>query len=238
MSSSTSRYAIYFTPHPESALAVFGARLLGYDPDKGLPVAQMELSGVDREDLAAATEAPRRYGFHATIAAPFYLGDGPEEKLIERFRVFCNRARPAQLGRLAVTTLDHFVALTPVTACADVDDLARDCVTFFDSLRAPPSAKDLARRDDGSLTPRERDYLHRWGYPYVFEEFRFHMSLTGRLSPGDRDRYMSALSEVYQPLSEGSYELDALSLLRQDDPESRFRVVIRENLKGANVQSV
>ena len=126
MSSSASRYAIYFTPSPETPLAVFGARLLGYDPDQGLPVAQMELSGVDREDLAAATEAPRRYGFHATIVAPFYLGDGPEEKLIERFRVFCNRTRPAQLGRLAVTPLDHLVALTPVTACADVDDLGSD----------------------------------------------------------------------------------------------------------------
>jgi hypothetical protein len=28
---------------------------------------------------------------------------------------------------------------------------------------------------------RQRNYLDRWGYPYVMEEFRFHMTLTGRL---------------------------------------------------------
>ena len=233
MSSSTPRYAIYFTPHPESALAVFGARLLGYDPDKGLPVAQMELNGVDREGLIAATEAPRRYGFHATIVAPFYLGDHSEDQLIEQFREFCERARPASLGRLAVARVDQFIALTPVNACTDVNTLERDCVTFFDSFRAPLSERDLARRGDGSLTPRQRGYLLRWGYPYIFEEFQFHMSLTGQLSTGDCDRYITALSEAYRLLSEASIPLDALSLLRQDSPKSRFRVVAREALNGS-----
>jgi len=233
MSPSAPRYAIYFTPHPQSPLAVFGARLLGYDPDKGLPVAQMELSGVDRDDFVAVTAAPRRYGFHATIVAPFYLGDGSEEQLIERFREFCGRARPTPLGRLAVTRVDQFVALTPLVHCPEVDALERECVTFFDSSRAPLSPKDLARRDDGSLTPRQREYLLRWGYPYIFEEFRFHMSLTGQLSTGDCDRYITALTEAYSSLFEASAPLDALSLLRQDGPESRFRVVTREALKGS-----
>ena len=41
------------------------------------------------------------------------------------------------------------------------------------------------RRRPETLSPRQRELLHRRGYPFVMEEFRFHPRLTGGL-PQDR----------------------------------------------------
>ncbi len=79
MQPSSPRYAIYFTPQSSMPLARFGASVLGYDVSEGRDVPHLALKGIFPTDIAAATAAPRKYGFHATLAAPFYLGDGHAE---------------------------------------------------------------------------------------------------------------------------------------------------------------
>ena len=37
------------------------------------------------------------------------------------------------------------------------------------------------------LTDRQEALLTQWGYPYVMEEFRFHITLTGALDPAHLD---------------------------------------------------
>jgi hypothetical protein len=71
---SARRYIIYYTPPPFSALARFGAGVLGYDCFAAAEVAQAALDGVDASVLKLMTVDPRRYGFHAPIVAPFRLG--------------------------------------------------------------------------------------------------------------------------------------------------------------------
>ena len=232
MQGSSPRYAIYFTPQPSTSLAQFGASILGYDSYTGESVTRIALDGIAAAALEAATAAPRKYGFHATLVAPFYLSDKhAEEDLLQALDRFCAQASPASLGSLRVNALGDFIALTPDDA-ASINILAGQCVTFFDAIRAPLGADDMSRRSNARLTPRQQAHLARWGYPYVFEEFRFHMTLTGSIAADEKSRFLAALTDAFASLAGHSYDVDAVSLLRQDDSRSCFEVMARKDLQG------
>jgi putative phosphonate metabolism protein len=226
------RYAIYFTPRPLSPLARFGAAVIGYDSSGGTEAPHLHLNGIAPAELVTATEAPRRYGFHATLVAPFHLEGGNENRLLEAVEEFCSQIEAVEAGPLQLRMLGQFIALRPSGGEEQFSKLASRCVEFFDPFRAPLGAQDLARRTNGPLSPRQRAYLDRWGYPYVFEEFRFHMTLTGALDERDQARFFRALSKAYRPLAAHALELDALSLMRQRDSSLRFEVVARRMLRG------
>ncbi|ARQ02500.1 DUF1045 domain-containing protein [Pseudorhodoplanes sinuspersici] len=232
MQDSSPRYAIYFTPQPSTSLAQFGASVLGYDSFAGESVTRLALDGIAAAALEAATAAPRKYGFHATLVAPFYLHDNRTEgNLLEALDTFCDRANPVLLGSLRVNALGDFIALTPDGGSL-VDELARQCVTFFDTFRTPLGPGDIARRSNGRLTPRQQAHLTRWGYPYVFGDFRFHMTLTGSLAADEKSRFLTALADAFAPLAGQTYDVDAVSLLRQADSHSCFEVMARKDLQG------
>ena len=73
------RYAIYFTPPPGSDLHRFGSAVLGYDCVTGAKLTPPADIAVDAEEWRRLTEEPRRYGFHATLKAPFRLAPGTTE---------------------------------------------------------------------------------------------------------------------------------------------------------------
>jgi putative phosphonate metabolism protein len=225
------RFAIYFTPAPGSALARFGAGVLGYNCDTGEDVVQWVLPGIAPADVAAATSEPRQYGFHATLAAPFRLSaDRSEADLAVALETFARTQASARLGVLDVGLIGGFVALMPSTP--DCKAFAADCVRAFHAFRAPLTAADRARRVPARLTPRQAEYLDRWGYPYVFDEFRFHMTLTGPLPAEQRGPWQAALKKLFAAQAAGPALIDAVSLMRQDEGGARFRVIRRASLQG------
>ncbi|MBH0238558.1 DUF1045 domain-containing protein [Methylobrevis albus] len=178
------RYALYFTPPPGDDLARLGARWLGRDAFTGAATAQPEIAGLDAEAFAEITAEPRRYGFHGTLKAPFALHEGQSEVALFAAAEAFARATPAfEAGPMHVADLRGFLAVVPAGPAPDLDGFAAACVEAFEPFRAPLSPAQLARRHASGLTPRQADYVDRWGYPYVFEEFRFHMTLTRRLEP-------------------------------------------------------
>jgi putative phosphonate metabolism protein len=227
------RFALYFTPVPGSILARFGAQVLGYDCAAGAPVARRKLDGIADKDAAAATAEPARYGFHGTLMAPFELAPGraPAE-LEEALAGFARGQSPVQLGHLKVAAIGGFTALVPAGSEDAVRTLAGDCVTAFNRFRAPLSLHDRERRLASRLSPRQVELLDRWGYPYVFSEYRFHMTLTGRLPADERTRWLTTLAAAFAPLAHDPVEIDAVSLLRQDDRGAAFRVVARQPFSG------
>ena len=64
----------------------------------------------------------------------------------------------------------------------------------FNAYRAPLSAADRERRIKAKLSPRQIELMDQWGYPYVLDEYRFHMTLTGALLDNMRDRFRNAWS--------------------------------------------
>jgi len=217
------RYAIYYAPERGSRLDRFGAELLGYDAYEGIdvPFPAIELPA----DWHQMTQDPRKYGFHATLKPPMALAPGcSEDELIAACAAFAGTPRAIPLIEPIVDTISGFSALVPSTGSPTLEDLAADCISTFDRFRAPLTDADRARRNPPRLTPRQRDYLERWGYPYVMEEFRFHMTLTGRLDTA-RTSPLAILRERFRSINVGNLSVDRIVLFRQHSSDQRFRII-------------
>ena len=221
------RYALYFAPAADSALWRFGSGTLGYDALTGedLPFAVPE--GCDAADWPMLTAEPRRYGFHATLKAPFELAEGRSE---EGLRSFCRNYAAGldgvTLPRLSVAALGSFVALIPSSPSTELQRFAFALVQAFEPFRAPLSEADRGRRLKSPLTPAQHAYLEAFGYPYVGDAFRFHMTLTGSLPPERVTPVRQALEAAHAAaIPAEPVRLDRFALFRQDNRDSRFRLV-------------
>jgi putative phosphonate metabolism protein len=217
------RYAIYYAPEHGSALDRFGAELLGYDAYNGIDVPfPVETLPPDWHEL---TQDPRKYGFHATLKPPMALAPGrSEDELIAACAAFAGTPRTIPVIAPIVDSISGFIAVVPAAVSSSLSELAADCVRDFDGFRAPLTDADRARRNPSRLTPRQRDHLERWGYPYVMEEFRFHMTLTGRLGP-ERSSPLEMLRERFRGLGIAALSVDRIALFRQDGSDRRFRII-------------
>ena len=221
------RYAIYYTAPADSSLTRLGATWLGRDAVDGTALPQPHVPGLTAEDLATLTADPRRYGFHGTLKAPFSLAGGLDERALrDAFRVFCSHAAPFTIPGLSVTRLGRFLALTPQPVSGDLNGFAAACVEAFEPFRAPLSEADMARRLAANLSPRQQDLLRAWGYPYVFEEFRFHMTLSVKL---EEDSTMSALEAAamdhFATVTDRPHQIASLGLFAEPERGAPFRAV-------------
>jgi len=220
------RYAIYYVAAAGSDLDRFGAPLLGYDALSGadLPFPDGMMRKVpDWRDL---TKDPRKYGFHATLKAPMTLAPGKTEAaLLAACEAFARTPRPIPAIRPVVDSISGFIAVVPAERSAELERLAADCVRELDSFRAPLTPEDRARRNPSALTPRQHEYLDCWGYPYVLEDFRFHMTLTGRLDVERRQPVLTLLRDRFAALGLRTLAIDRIAVFRQDDAEARFRIL-------------
>jgi putative phosphonate metabolism protein len=229
MSEQGPRYAIYYAPDVDDPLWRFGCGCIGYDAETGMDCPVPPSPTLAQEDWLAHTKEPRRYGFHATLKAPFHLAVGTAERdLIEGLVQFAADRKAFCLQDLDVRAIGSFVALTPLNPDLDLQDLARDCVTHFDRFRAPLSESDMARRLASPLTPRQKELLQTWGYPYVMEQFRFHMTLTSSLPDIVRAGMFAELGQRYRDeVRRMDLLVDGIALFRQDARDSRFRIIQR-----------
>jgi putative phosphonate metabolism protein len=225
------RYAIYYVPDAGSALARFGAGLLGYDAFNGedLPFPADVIAEIP--DWADLTNDPRKYGFHATLKAPFSLAPGKTEaELVTACDAFAATTRTIPAITPVVRTISGFIAVVPAAPSADLNTLAQDCVEAFDGFRAPMTSEDRARRNPAALTARQVEQLDRFGYPYVLKDFRFHMTLTGRLPPPRSAAVLTMLQARFAALGLTSLLIDRIALFRQEAPTSRFQIIRQTTL--------
>lgn len=222
------RYAIYFLPEPGSPLALFGARWLGRDCATGKALAQPSVTGLAPETLAEITESARNYGFHATLKAPFHLKPGHSvDDLRDAMRSRAASLAAFEVG-LALRDLGGFLALMMAPSNHRMTELAAVCVREFEPFRAALSDRDLERRRKANLSSQQDTLLQRWGYPYVMEEFRFHMTLSKRLPDGpDRAAVIAALEPLTADVTARPAPIDAISLVRQDTRDAPFVLVER-----------
>lgn len=220
----TTRYALYVAPPATSALWRFGSAVLGYDAETGTDVPQLVPPSQTREGFHALTDDPRRYGFHATMKAPFRLAEGEtREGLLAALHDFCAARAAFRLPRLTVRAVganaagDAFVALIePDAPTPELVALERDLVLGFERFRAPLTEAEIAKRNPDRLGPREREYLMRYGYPGVLEAFRFHLTLTGRASAAEVPALASDLAALYaRHVPEPGLLVDQVALFEQ-----------------------
>ena len=226
------RYAVYWSPDVSDPLADFGARWLGHDPASGpengnAPVRRLRL-GLDDAFADRVTAEPRTYGLHATLKAPFRLGQGvSENSLAAAIEKVATETRTFTTAPLALTALKGFLALCPRTPSPTLNALAARCTTELDPFRAPLTDDDRARRKPATLTEVQRELLERWGYPYVLGEFRFHITLTGRLTAQDRARVEPVLGVSVMPYCSSPFSVTGISLFGDPGGGAPFELVQR-----------
>jgi len=193
------RFAVYFTPPPGSAWWVAGSRWLGRDAASDTRLDQPCFDGLAPERYWQLTAEPARYGWHATLKAPFVLSEGVGlDELRGALQALAASFTAFEIADLRVQKLGGFLALCPEGDKDTINTVASACVTQLDRLAAPLSSDELERRRrKGSLSTQEDALLVRWGYPYVMERYRFHLSLTGNLQGVD-DETVQRLERVAQ----------------------------------------
>ena len=223
------RYALYFAPEPGSPWAEAGNCWLGRDAERGVDLGQDQVPGMPRVLLSQLTSGARRYGFHATLKAPFHLAPGFFEANLEAMAAaFCQAQRRITVPALKVKPLDHFLALRPEGAEDEIGALAMRCVSYFDLLRAAPADNELATRRRRSLSQRQEALLQRWGYPYTEEEYRFHLTVSDDLREVGEDAGYTlrrAAEEHFAPVAaQAPFVIDRLCIFRETGPGAPFAV--------------
>lgn len=225
------RYGIYYTPRP-GALAEFGAAWLGWDVATGTSVAHPTIDGLPLS-VAEITATPRKYGLHGTIKPPFFLAEGTDAAgLSDAFAALCASLAPAELDGLFLSRIGSFIALTIDGNQTPLAELASTVVRDLDTFRAPPSEAELARRRKSNLSTRQEELLVQWGYPYVMDEFRFHITLSGRLGrDAEAEAVIDALTPHVTPLLPTPFVVDSLTLVGEDE-YGMFHEIQRHTLTG------
>jgi putative phosphonate metabolism protein len=233
MNQASGRYAIYFAPDPDTPLARFGAEWLGYDAATGVLLDQPALADISRDRLREITEEPRHYGFHATLKPPFVLAEsGTATDLEDAIAALAGRVAAFAAPRLRLSQISGFWALVLSEACPQMDHLAAVCVEELDRFRAPAPEAELARRRRAGLSAHQENLLQRWGYPYVMQEFRFHLTLTARLSGEEGEAVGAVLEPLVAPLCQEALKVGAVCLFYQEHREAPFRILGRYALTG------
>lgn len=223
------RYAIYYAPPAEAGWSRFGTRWLGWDLETGTEVPHPDVPVLD---IAAITAVPRKYGLHATMKPPMRLAPGTT---LDGMQAACERLaatqRPVTLDGLEIARLGRFLALRPVGDTAALDGLAAACVTQLDSFRAAAPEQELERRRAAGLTDAQEANLRQWGYPYVLDQFRFHITLTGKLPKPDLPGVEAALASRLVPLLPRPFTIADLTLVGEAG-DGRFHLIHRYPLTG------
>jgi putative phosphonate metabolism protein len=222
------RYAIYFAPSEASLLWHTGCRWLGRDAARAVALAQPVVPGYGAEQVSALTRSPRLYGFHATLKPPFRLAkEESAARLGDALTAFARERDAFALPALEVASLSGFLALLPAGRSEALHALADDCVTGFDRFRRPAEASELARRRGAGLGERQEALLARFAYPYVLDEFRFHLTLTERLEAHDGTGLKPWLQQHFTAALREPIVVADLCLFVQERPEAPFCILQR-----------
>ena len=227
------RFAIYYAPAVTDLLWERAAVWLGRDPASGVSY-DGAVAGIDRARLLNLTQSAGRYGFHATLKPPMALAEGQsEETLRAAMRQASVELPSVPLGKLRIASLDGFLALMPEAADnAQLQDFAANIVERFDPFRAPLKPRDRAERAARGLSPRQEELLDAYGYPYVFDQFRFHMTLTDRLSDAEHDEVLQAAQTWFGPILNDPVTLDRLTLFHETENKLPFNRIAEFGLEG------
>jgi len=228
MTSDFSRYAVYAVPDPQSPLFLRASRWLGWDSVAAAAATFPEVRELENPgalDIELMTRTPRKYGFHGTMKPPMRLADGYDEAtLLAKAGKLAAGLAPVSIPGMQVSVIGGFLALVPMEPDAGLAELAGNVVSALDEFRQPANEAELERRRAAGLSVRQDQLLCEWGYPYVFDEFRFHMTLSGRLDADRAAMAQAMLEEWIAPVVPAPFILDRLAIMGEA-ADGRFRLV-------------
>ncbi|ASY63917.1 protein RcsF [Sinorhizobium sojae CCBAU 05684] len=191
----------------------------------GEPVEFPSIGALSVSEIAFHTAVPRRFGFHATIMAPFHLAPETDEvQLLKALMHFTTVEAPLTVERMELARIGQCWGLAPQVHCHSVHLLAARVVQAFDRFRAPLSEEEVERTDPDRLTAPQFANLHRWGDPFVMDEYRFNLKLTGPLNAAAERRLETPLRGLFEPRLAEPLVVDSLALFVEQDAGAPLRV--------------
>ena len=136
------------------------------------------------------------------------------------------------MPRLSVQNLDGFLAVREAAPSPELQAIADVAVASLDHCRALPSDAELTRRRKAGLSDAEEAMLTRWGYPYVFQLWRFHLTLSRRLQEREMARLLPAARDWLAEALERPRVFNSLAIYTQGQSGSPFRLSMRIPLGG------
>ncbi|WP_085902639.1 DUF1045 domain-containing protein [Kiloniella majae] len=225
------RYAIYYAPRLDSKLGQFGNAWFGYNPVSHEAIPRPNVEGMAAQEIEYITRGAGRYAFHGTLRSPFKLRKNRSlESLDKSLKSFVTKARPIICGPLSIRSIGKFLALVPDDPENHIPDLAEQCIRTFDNFRLAPSKQELDRRRQAGLTSVQEELLLRWGYPFVMEEFRFHLTLSDKLDGMDLIKYQALLEKHCESLCEEAFVIDEIALFGDPGKGGKFEEISRYQL--------
>lgn len=216
------RYAIFYSPPASEDWGDFATSWLGWNMQTGREVPHPACL----TDLAW-TATPRKYGLHATLKPPFRLQSGmTQADLTAACAGLAAQESPVALGPLELTRMGRFLALCPNPPCEGMDRLAAACVRGLDRFREAPSEDEVNHRRAAGLNSLQERNLLRWGYPYVMDTFRFHITLTGRVPKRQLPEVEAILKTQLVPLLPSSLSVADITLVGEAE-DGRFHLIER-----------
>ncbi len=234
------RYALYYAPERDSRLWKKLCCWFGRDPETNQPVDRPAVKGISPDRLIDLIKTPARYGPHATLKAPFRLhSDMHISLLTQSLEEFCAGFYSFALPQLTIACIDNFFCLVPDEYSIILQKLADQCVREFDRFRAPLTPLEKARRRAAILSDKEKHYLQRWGYPYVLDCYRFHITLTARIhNQAERNRVLWAITHEFDDiLKDEPVRLNGISLFVEPEPGMPFQLKQRFPCASAPVEN-
>ncbi len=179
------RVAIYFLPKKNSSLENFGKNLLGRDINKKkkISLTRRQKYFINRgftyfDELKNYCEQPAKYGFHATLKAPFRLKRNVKTKnFYDVISHIATQHSRFKIKGLKIVYSKKFTFITSRKPNKLLINLENDLVKHLDTFRAELNKTEIKKRIPDSLTFKQNKYLKEWGYPFVFDQFKFHMTL-------------------------------------------------------------
>ena len=228
MTSAFSRYAIYAVPDPASPLFLRASRWLGWDSVAAAAAQFPQRHEPDNPgslDIELITRTPRKYGFHGTLKPPMRLAEGHDEAmLIAKAGKLASTLAPVTIPSLEIAAMGRFLALVPAEPNAGLAALAGSVVTGLDELRRPADDTETETRRAAGLSARQEELLREWGYPYVLDEFRFHMTLSGRQDPDEVPMVQAMLAQWIGPFVAEPLVIERLAIMGEAK-DGRFRLI-------------
>lgn len=211
------RYAIYFSPAKDHPLTEAASRWLGRDAFSGT-------LHDDHSAFADVTAEPRRYGFHATLKAPFELSQKySEADLLSAFDDFAANQSAFDIPRVVVDALGPFRACSRPHLPTAAGLRRRDrrsfrqvpCSAFRKRYRTPS-----ATEPDGK--PAAKSFFV--GLSYVMDDFRFHMTLTGRVNDSEATGLRDILTSEFSEFTDRPLSVSGIALFAEETRGAPFAV--------------
>jgi len=220
------RVALYYAPALSDPLWPAACSWLGRDPETAATLKQPDVP-----DIHAVTADARLYGFHCTLKPPMRLATN-YRAFVDDAAALARTLAPFAMPRLHVADLSGFLAVREAEPCPALHALADACVAGVDRHRAPADEAELARRRKGGLSAAREANLVRWGYPGVFDEWRFHMTLTRRLTNAEHAVFRPAAETYLARALPHPRRVEEICVFTQAGPGAAFTVAERLPLRG------